>query len=120
MSRNTASCLVGLIVIETLSHEPCRLAALPDGQDTTLAGLLAYLATGGRAAAGVGDDRTTLPAIPRVRVPRPFAARLGSTTAAPWPAPARLSADVSGLATQLEGAWRQTRRKISCARRAAV
>ena len=120
MSRNAASCVVGLIVIETLSHEPCQLAALPDGQDTTLAGLLAYLATGGRAATGLGDARTILPAIPRVRVGRRFGARLGFTTAAPWLAPSRRSADVSGLAPQLEGAWRQTRRKISRARQAAV
>jgi hypothetical protein len=118
MPRKTASCLVGLIVIETLPHGPARSTPMPEGVDATLAGLLAYLASGGRATEAAGDSQTALP--PAKRMPARHRLDPGWNACSLRRSPAaRMSADLAGLVRQLEGAWRQARRRVSRAARAA-
>lgn len=116
MSRNTASCLVGVIAIETLPSERCQSTETQDAHDATLAGYLAYLSSGEATSDVATGASRALPAAACARLERRNDTRWGCTAVVARPVPARLSADLSGLAAQLDVAWRQTRRRIRRAR----
>ena len=111
-SQDLANDLVGLIAIDPLPTHQDQPAAEAGEHDATLAGFLAYLASG-HAADTVGDDSQPSADERRMLWRRRFG-RLAPTHR--WQRPTRLKADVQGLSTQLEQAWRQAKRRIAHAR----
>ena len=112
MLQTTARGLVGLIVIETHSHERVNPPEPCGGHDSTLSGYLAYLAAADVPSVDKTAEEAATPLVRREPAHPRFAHRGEAWGPDGWSRPARISADLSSLTAHLDDALRLVRCQI--------
>jgi hypothetical protein len=115
MLSDTGGCLVGLIVIETLHGE--RGPGRPCGErDSTLAEFLAYLARPDANEPPRGDEQPACGMVSAVEAGGVGRDRFGSKVTRRLARQSRISADLKGLASQLDRLAVQALRNLAGSR----